>query len=444
MFMFNKKFLSSKIVLCVCFMMIFGSTSYAAANVPANDRYALPDGPDELDKLLEDGEAEHAFRLNIPATIEPLLGDASEHVQIQSAEDEDGDEGATMKVVGYFPAWASYRGFTPDKVDADKLTHINYAFANIGSDLKIALGDPQIDLANFDQLNELKEENPELKTLISVGGWSWSGRFSNVALTPASRAAFAQSCLDFILEHGFDGVDLDWEYPVGGGLAGNAARPQDKQNFTLLLKEIRETLDAQTEIDGNPYLLTIAGGAGAGYVNNTEMDTIHRYLDFANIMTYDMHAYWDTYTDFNAPLYSNDDPSPQSKQSVDSSVNAWVDAGFPADKLVMGVPFYGYRYTGVSNTNNGLYQRYWSGTFISYEDLAANYLNAPGYVRHYHEESEVPWLFNGSTFISYDDEESMKLKAEYIKDNDLAGAMIWELSFDPDRVLLNSLYDSLQ
>jgi chitinase len=140
----------------------------------------------------------------------------------------------TKILVGYYAAWAAYSGFTPDRIDASKLTNINYAFANIGKDLKITMGDPDKDPSNFKLLNDLKKKNPELKTLISVGGWSWSGKFSDAALTEASRTAFAQSCVAFMKKYGFDGVDIDWEYPVSGGLAGNSNCSADKHNFTLL------------------------------------------------------------------------------------------------------------------------------------------------------------------------------------------------------------------
>lgn len=348
------------------------------------------------------------------------------------------------KVVGYYAAWAAYSGFTPDKLDAGKLTHINYAFANIGSDLKIALGYPDIDPANISKLNALKQANPSLKTMISVGGWSWSGRFSDAALTDASRTAFADSCVDFIVKYGFNGVDIDWEYPVSGGLSTNVKRPEDKQNFTLLIKKLREKLDARSLLDGRQYLLTIAGAAGQWYVNNTELGIMHQYLDFANVMTYDIHGNWDKYTDFNAPLYNNTDTSPQEKWSVDASVNAWLKTGYPAEKLIAGVPFYGYRYTAVTNANNGLYQTYSGGASVSYSTIAANYLNAPGFIRYFHQQSMVPWLFNGSTFISYEDEQSIGLKAQYIKNKSLGGAAIWELSQDPDKVLLGALYNGLK
>ncbi|HEX9062373.1 MAG TPA: glycosyl hydrolase family 18 protein [Clostridia bacterium] len=350
---------------------------------------------------------------------------------------------STTKIIGYYAGWSAYNGFTPDKVDASKLTHINYAFASVGSDLKIALGDSTIDPSNFSKLNTLKAAYPNLKTIISVGGWEGSGKFSDAALTDASRTAFADSCVTFIKSYGFDGVDIDWEYPVSGGLSTNVYRPEDKQNFTLLLQKMREKFDAQGTLDGKHYILSIAGGAGSSYVNNTELGILQQYLDYGNIMTYDLHGTWDTYTDFNAPLYNNSDSSPQYKISVDTAVKQWLNAGFPAGKLVVGVPFYGYKYDGVTSANNGLYQRYSSGSAVSYASIAANYLNAPGYVRYFHAQSMVPWLFNGSSFISYDDEQSMGSKAQYIKTNGFAGAMIWELSQDPNRVLLNSLYNGL-
>ncbi|MCX7772110.1 MAG: glycosyl hydrolase family 18 protein, partial [Clostridia bacterium] len=196
--------------------------------------------------------------------------------------------------------------------------------------------------------------------------------------------------------------------------------------------------------DGKPYILTFAGAAGSWYINTVELPKLSQYVDFANIMAYDIHGNWDTYTDFNAPLYTSTDTSPQYKWSVDASVNAWLNAGFPANKLVMGVPFYGYKYSLTTTGNNGLYQTYSSGSSVSYATIAANYLNAAGYVRYFHSQSMVPWLFNGSTFMSYEDTQSIGYKAQYIKTKGLAGGMMWELSQDPNRVLLTALYQGLQ
>ncbi len=346
------------------------------------------------------------------------------------------------KIIGYYASWSAYSGYTPDRIDAAKLTHINYAFANIGSDLKVTLGYPDIDPGNISKLNQLKKVNPALKTLISVGGWSWSGRFSDVAATEANRITFADSLVDFIVKYGFDGVDIDWEYPVSGGLSTNSNRPEDKYNFTLLMKTIRERLDARGKIDGKSYLLSFAGGAGSGYIRNTELNKLSQYVDYATVMTYDIHGSWEPYTNFNAPLYVNDPVQPY-QISVDSSIQSWLQACFPKNKLVMGVPFYGYVYNAAGSNNQGLYQTYSGASSISYGTLAAYYLNNPDYKQYFHSGSKVPWLYNGSTFITYENEQSMAEKAKYIEEKGLQGAMIWELSQDPNRVLLSSLYKEL-
>ena len=346
-------------------------------------------------------------------------------------------------IVGYYPSWKSYSEYMPDKIDVSKLTHINYAFANISSDLRISMGYPDKDPSNFIKLQELKKSNPELKTLISVGGWNWSGRFSDAAATDETRTGFADSCAEFITKYGFDGIDLDWEYPVGGGLETNSKSPNDKQNFTFLLKKIREKLDAQGLKDNKYYMLTIAAGASNYYINNTEVENFQEYLDYVSIMTYDIHGPWDSYSDLNAPLYNNDDESLQYKISTDSSVKAWLNAGLPAKKLIIGVPFYGYKYDVLKNSDYGLYQKFTSGNALSYKSIVSDYITDPDYNLYFHEESLVPWLFNGSTFISYDDARSIALKAEYIKEQDLGGAMIWELSQDSENVLLKALYNGL-
>lgn len=366
----------------------------------------------------------------IPSPANPAVPDSSK------------DTANSKKIIGYFAAWSRYLGFTPEKLDANKLTHINYAFANIGSDLTVELGYPDIDEENIRQLNQLKKINPQLKTIIAVGGWSWSGRFSDVALTQSSREKFADSLVDFIIRYNFDGVDIDWEYPVSGGEPTNTKRPEDKYNFTLLMKTLRERLDERGKADGKHYILSFAGAAGSWYASNTELSKLSGYVDYANVMTYDIHGTWDRYTDFNAPLYSIS--TVNGAFSVDAGISSWINAGFPRDKIVMGVPFYGYIYKGVADINNGFNQTYSGGASISFANIVANYLKLSEYQRYFHPTAKVPWLYNGSTFISYEDEESMAEKAGYIKEKGLSGAMIWELSQDPDRVLFNALYNGLR
>ena len=347
------------------------------------------------------------------------------------------------KIVGYYAAWSSHSGFSPEKIDAEKLTHINYAFANIGSDLKITLGFPDVDEKNIKQLRSLKKINPKLKILISVGGWSWSESFSDAAPTEESRSIFSDSCVDFIVKYQLDGIDIDWEYPVGGGLPTNITRNEDKQNFTLLMKKLREKLDARGKIDGKDYILTFAGATDISYLNNIEVKKLSHYVDYVNVMSYDIHGPMDQYTDFNSPLFINNDVSPQDKWSVDAGIYAWLKEGLQKNKIIVGIPFYGHLYEDVPDINHGLYQPFSRLNQISYADLIEYYINTPGYKHYFHTKSKVPWLFNGTTFISFDGEKSIKIKANYVNEKGLGGAMIWELGQDYNNKLLNTIYDGL-
>lgn len=411
----------------------------------------------------------------------------------------DPSQGGDYKIIGYFMEWGVYeRNFKVTDIDASKVTHINYAFADIAwngihgnpdptgpnpntwptkdetgiinvPNGTIVIGDPTPAVldsypgdvnsdpirGNFNQLNKLKQANPQLKTLISVGGWGWSNRFSDVAADPVTRSVFAKSAVTFIQKYGFDGVDLDWEYPVGGGLAGNSVRPADKQNYTLLLQEVRNELDRAGAAVGKRYLLTIAAGASTSFMNNTELAKIAQICDWINIMTYDFHGSWDTYAGQNAPLYY-DPADPYSGAltfNVDAAVKGFINNGVPANNIVLGMPFYGRGLGNSTSTTDGLYQpvsgesstgTYEAGNY-DYWDLAANYVNKNGYTRYWNDVTKTPYLYNPATrtFISYDDPESILHKVNYIKSKGLGGGMFWEFSGDKTKALLNTVSDNL-
>lgn len=365
---------------------------------------------------------------------------------------------ASKTVIGYYTGWSTYNGLQVASIDGSKLTHINYAFANVGTDLRIALSDPYADVekrfpddlatdpffGNFNQLLKLKKKYPHLKTLISVGGWGGSAQFSNAALTDTSRTTFADSAVAFIVKYGFDGVDIDWEYPVAGGDAGNVNRPEDKTNFTLLMQKLREKLDAQGAKDGKTYLLTFAGAASSGYLNNIELGKLQAVVNYVNVMSYDLHGTWETKTGLNAPLYKDPASGFTWETSVNDAIALYRNAGVPAAKLVMGLAFYGSKYDNVTNANNGLYQSFSGGSSVTYASLKTNYIGQ-GYTRYFHTEAKVPYLFNGSSFITYDDPESLGYKTAYIKQQQLAGAMIWSLGYDTaNSELLTAVYQGLQ
>ena len=323
------------------------------------------------------------------------------------------------------------------------MTHINYAFAKIDSALKVAIADSAVDLTNFQTLRNVKSKNPSIKTLISIGGWDYSTYFSDAAATVASREVFAQSCLDFIVMYGFDGVDLDWEYPVSGGMTGIHNRAEDKQNFAYLLQAIRAKFNAQSQKDGKTYTLTIAGGASRTYINNIEPTRVAGIVDYIFIMAYDLHGPWDAYADFNAPLYSPTETSPQYKISVSDAVNFYVAAGVSSSKLVLGMPFYGYRYTVTSSINNGLFSPFTSAKSISYDTIVSTYLSNASYQPYFHSVSRIPYLFGNGTFISYDNPASIAEKVKLAKSRNLAGVGAWELSQDKSNALLNSTYNAM-
>ncbi|MEM6377271.1 MAG: glycoside hydrolase family 18 protein [Bacteroidota bacterium] len=330
----------------------------------------------------------------------------------------------------------------PATVDAKRLTHINYAFADIVDNEVV--GYLPHDEENYAALNSLKKINPNLKILISIGGWGKSNGFSDAALTEESRATFVASAIKYMEVNQLDGIDLDWEYPAQPG-AGNIHRPEDKQNFTLILRDLRTALDKVGERDEKHYLLTIASAANERYLALTEMDKAQVYLDFINVMTYDFAGSWSDSTAHQANLY----PSTTGKGSSISaaqSVDWHIAAGIPVEKLVLGVPFYGRYWTGVDSTLQGLHQTATQESGgMGYHEIMS--LAEDGqHQRFWDEQAKAPYLWEPNTqkFLTYDDPETMTYKAVYIQEKGMAGAMYWQNGSDTTGTLLRALYEALE
>jgi chitinase len=278
-----------------------------------------------------------------------------------------------------------------------------------------------------------------------VGGWSWSDHFSDAALTAESRETFAQSALEFMLKYKLDGVDLDWEYPGQLG-EDNVFRPEDKQNFTSMLRAIREKLDAQSEKDGrsgsNRYLLTIASGANQSYLDHTEMSIAHKYLDYVNIMTYDYFTGGSATTGHHTNLFHSSTDVPH--QSGAQAVQEHLDAGIPAEKLVLGAAFYG-RGWKVENPGQMLYGAPSELGFSAPYHKIVNLIENDGYTRQWDASAKAPYLWqpDSSIVLTYDDPESLTHKCDYLKSKELAGIMFWEYSHDFEGALLESIYSNL-
>jgi chitinase len=345
---------------------------------------------------------------------------------------------------------AGYRDFDFASVDVSGITHINYAFGNIRDGEAVfdttKIDNKQLTPKDIVKLISLKSKNPDLKVLVSIGGWTWSKGFSDAALTEASRLKFAKSCAVFVDKYNLDGIDLDWEYPNQIG-AGNTHRPDDVKNFTLMLKAVREQLDLLSGEKGNGihYLLAIATGADKNYVDNTEMGEIHKYIDFLNIMTYDFYHGGHKITGY----HSNYLPSAKPELDMNSVVNAvdmHVNAGFPVEKINLGIPFYGRIWKGVkTDTDDVLFKNAETvGMGIDYINFCQN-IDANGFTRYWDDVAKAPYLWNANekTFISYEDEESIGYKIEYLKEKGLGGVMFWEYSADKNQTLLNALVKNL-
>ncbi|QHT71965.1 glycoside hydrolase family 18 protein [Rhodocytophaga rosea] len=343
-------------------------------------------------------------------------------------------------VIGYV---GGYKGLVEtDKIDARKLTHINYAFVDVKNH-QAFLTNEKTDTVNFRKLNALKKINPQLQILISIGGWSWSENFSDAVLTDASRKKFAQSSVDIIRKYKLDGVDIDWEYPGMPGEEGNVYRPEDKQNFTLMFKSLREELDLLEKQEGKKKLLTTAVAGFAQFLDHTEMNKASQYLDYVNLMTYDLFS-GDTAV-HHAGLYAS--RLYKSTRYSDHAVQAFMKAGVPASKLVLGIPFYGRSFKLQAEIQQGIGQKRISQSYLDgYTLIKDSLVNKNGFKSYRDDAAKVPYLVNATTkeVISYEDEISVREKCKYVKDKKIAGVMFWEYTSDPKGYLLNEIHQALQ
>lgn len=294
-------------------------------------------------------------------------------------------------------------------------------------------------MGHSDRLKRAKKLNPQLKIVLSVGGWGYGG-FSEAAATEEGRDIFARSAVGIVQQYRLDGVDIDWEYPCIG-IAGIASSRDDKENFTLLIKRLRQELDTVAD---RYCTLTIAAGGDSYYTRCTQMDRVVKYLDYVMVMTYDLRGGFSTQTGHHTNLYGN--RADLSAVSADHAVRVFEKAGVPRDKIVIGAAFYSRIWKGVPDRDHGLMQmaETTGGYGPDYGALVSGYIDKNGYTRFWDEEAKAPFLFNGSEFISYDDEASIRSKLDYIRKQGLAGIMFWEYSQDTTHTLIPLMAESIK
>lgn len=342
------------------------------------------------------------------------------------------------EVIGYYPSWkwkSMKHAMMPEHIPYEKLTMINYAFFFPRADGSIVgrdtIGDAMIlkgtGRPHGTALVALAHSHG-VKVLPSLGGWEDSHHFPAVAASERKRAAFAHACVKLIKEYDFDGIDIDWEFP---GYKDHLGTPEDKYNFTKLLEITRDSLTALGKLSGRKFLLTAALPAGAEALKEYETDTIAQLLDMLNVMTYDFNGPWSARTGYNAPVFASS-PS-ESERTIDAAKRLYVDRmNIPASKINLGVPFYGHTYThalAVNSPHSG-------GDTVHFSPHGAFYYDILPLVsstrRHWDKTAKVPYLIipEWKTFISYDDEESIGYKADYILESGVRGVIIWEITGD--------------
>ncbi|KAL2063785.1 hypothetical protein VTL71DRAFT_5590 [Oculimacula yallundae] len=345
----------------------------------------------------------------------------------------------------YFANWVIYgRKYHPQQLPASELTHVLYAFANLKEDGTVFLSDTYADLQKhystdswdteenvygcIKQLYLLKKVNRQMKTLLSIGGWTYSERFAAATSTAETRAIFAATAVEFVKDLGFDGVDIDWEFPEDDTQAWN---------FVLLLEALRSALDqyAAAHADGHHFLITVASPAGPKKYNILHLSAMDAYLDAWHLMAYDYAGNFSDASGHHANLYPSASNSQATKFSTDRAVQDYVAKGIPASKIVIGIPLYGRSFVGTS----GLGEAY-SGVGSSnpkkgsWEDGVWEYKVLPktGATMYTDSESGGTYSYDSSSneLVSFDTPAMASTKAAYIKSKGLGGAMYWEASAD--------------
>ena len=328
----------------------------------------------------------------------------------------------------------AYYSHGPEMVDslpAEKLTHIIFSFCHLkGNRLAV---DNSRDSVTIEKLVDLKQRNNNLKVLLSLGGWGGCKTCSDVFSSKEAIREFSQSVLALNKHFKADGIDLDWEYPAISGYPGHPFKPEDKQNFTTLVRDLRETLGPQYEIS------FAAGGFQTFLEESVEWEVVMQHVDRVNLMSYDLVHGFSTETGHHTALFSTS----RQKESAHNAIQYLKRIGVPGEKIVIGAAFYARIWENVSRENNGLYQ---SGKFksgVNFKDFDAVLSERKGYTHYWDETAQAPYAYNASKklFATFDNKRSIARKTRYVMEEGLDGIMFWELPHDTfDGGLVDTIY----
>ena len=434
-------------------------------------------------------ETDETFSLTLSAPQGATLAQPTASVAIVNDDTAPssvgGDITKTDKVLtAYFPEWGIYgRNFQVADVPADKLNHLIYSFLDLKSNGQVAIMDSyaalekrfsaaesvsgEADLwsypandprsqqtvwGNFNQLAELKAKYPHMKVSIAVGGWTLSDNFSAVCSTPAGREAFATSLVNFLTTYRmFDGIDFDWEYPGGGGESGNASSPSDGANYASLLQLVRQKFDVLGAQLGRRYDISVASPAGIDKIATFNLAGLAPSVDHFNLMSYDFHGTWETTTGHQSAFTGD-----AAGYDIQTAVKAYLAAGVPAAKVILGAPLYTRAWSGVADGGDGGYLEKSSaaaaGTFekgvYDYKDLVAQ-MQAPagGWKLYWDDTAQAAYVYDaaGDTFSSFENRASIAQKSDWAERLGLGGMMFWDITGDAlgtSESLVDAAYES--
>lgn len=331
------------------------------------------------------------------------------------------------------PAVIAYYAGRPTMIDSfevEKLTHIIFSFCHLNGN-KLFVSNAR-DTLTIQRIVALRQRNPQLKIILSLGGWGGCKDCSPVFATHKGRKEFAISVKEINDYFGTDGIDLDWEYPAIAGYPGHAYSPADKPAFTALVKQLRKKLGKQHEIS------FAAGGFNKFIDSSIEWKKVMKIADRVNLMSYDLVHGFSSVSGHHTPLYS----TPQQIESTDNGVERLLAAGVPANKIVIGAAFYGRLFTVTDSAGNGLYQPAHFDHGFSYRSFADTINAGTGFTQYWDNTAQAPYAYNPQRKLlaTYDDTVSVRLKTEYVIRKKLNGIMFWQLADDSfSNGLLNAI-----
>lgn len=337
---------------------------------------------------------------------------------------------SSPKIIAYYMG----DGSDLQRYNFNQLTHIIYSFLHLDGN-KLSF-DSATDKQALQRLVALKKQHPQLKVMLSLGGWGGCETCSDIFNNADNRKAFAQSTLAIIKEYNADGIDLDWEYPTVAGFPGHKYAAYDRASFTALVQQLRIAL-------GNRYELSFAAGGFDNFLETAvDWDAIMPLFDNVNLMTYDIVNGGTPHTGHHTALYS----TPQQKDSTDNAVQFLLRKGVAPEKIVIGTAFYARVWEQVAVTNTGLYQPGVHVDGAGYKEFAQRFSSADGYQYYWDDIAKAPSFYNADKkiFATFDDQRSLAEKARYVQQHKLGGIMFWQLPHDSDdNGLLDTLYKNL-